>query len=55
MFNIICWIKGHKRGKTSLKKGWWYIQCSRCGYKIDYASPFIRLIAVEILEGFDGD
>jgi len=55
MKKIICKIFGHKRGRTYLKEKWWHIQCKRCGYKIDYQSPFVRLIGKEMLCGFDGN
>lgn len=63
MRNLICWIKGHKRGKTKCKRQnlyyvdrvRWYIECSRCGYKFDYFSPRSRLISTELDNGFDGE
>ena len=62
---IICWFKGHKRGKTWSRTGYvyhyvtgnthWHIQCKRCGYRIDYSSPRARLIGTEMSYGFDGN
>ena len=65
MKKIICWLKGHKRGKTISASNYrgmrqfnnvlWTIECSRCGYKIQYNSPRARLIGTEMNYGFDGD
>lgn len=56
MKKIICWFKGHKRGKTVyLGKDMWYIQCSRCEYELEYDSPWARLVSTEIRWGFDGE
>ncbi len=52
---IICWIKGHRRGKTwMMENHWWHIECKRCKYTIEYTSPRTRLIGEEIRLGFDG-
>ena len=56
---IICFFKGHKRGKTIYKYKktighTWNIVCKRCGYKIGYVSPNARLVSTEISSGFDG-
>jgi hypothetical protein len=64
MKKIICWLKGHKRGKSFCSQNYngirnfnnyvWTIKCSRCGYKIEYLSPRARLVGTEIRFGFDG-
>lgn len=55
MKKIICWFKGHLRGKTYFENRHWYIQCKRCGYETNYQSPYVRLISEEISLGFDGN
>jgi hypothetical protein len=64
MKKIICWFKGHKRGKTSSASNYrgirlfnnfiWTIKCSRCEYQISYVSPRARLVGIETDSGFDG-
>lgn len=63
MKKIICFFKGHKRGKTECYQTYngmvngkfmWKIECSRCGYRIDYQSHMARLIGIELRYGFDG-
>ena len=65
MKNLICWLRGHKRGETFSRTGYiyydqigdthWHIKCKRCGYSFDYHSPMARLIGIETLNGFDGN
>ncbi|MCK9371312.1 hypothetical protein M0R04_15470 [Candidatus Dojkabacteria bacterium] len=59
MKKIICWLKGHERGSTSVirhsKYSTWTIKCKRCGYRIIYESPIARLVGTEIKFGFDGN
>ena len=59
MEKIICFFKGHKRGNTRCKSNrycvQWFIECERCGYEVNYSSPRVRLVAVEINLGFDGN
>ncbi len=57
MKNIICWIKGHKRGTTLFykEKKTWRIKCQRCGYWIEYRSPRCRLVSEEMRYGFNGE
>lgn len=61
MKKIICWFKGHKRGRDTcvynrLSAGFlWVITCQRCGYKAEYYSPRLRLVGKEIGLGFDGE
>jgi len=55
---------GHKRGKTEHTRycnGYtfkhhttWFIECVRCGLKLEYDSPLARLVGTEISNGFDG-
>ena len=60
---LICWFKGHKRGRTThkdLSNNWrlcfrWTIKCKRCGYKTSYISPLSRLVGKEIELGFTGE
>lgn len=56
--NLICFFKGHKRGKTTstfnLTTRRWKIKCKRCGYEIEYDSPLCRLVSKEMSYGFDG-
>lgn len=55
---IICYFKGHKRGRTThaliFKYVEWSIQCKRCNYMISYFSPRARLIGEEMSYGFEG-
>ena len=55
MRKIICFFKGHKRGYTKYGDGEWQIGCLRCGYGIEYKSPFVRLVGIEMRFGFDGE
>lgn len=56
MKKLICWLKGHKRGKTKyMGDKIWMIKCSRCGYTVKYESPMARLVGEEISLGFTGD
>ncbi len=57
MYKIICWLKGHTRDekRTYIKKKYWHIKCKRCGYKISYLSPRVRLVGLEIRFGFTGE
>ena len=56
MKKIICWLVGHKRGKTFYKgKGIWHVECRRCGFTLEYESPMARLVGTEIKSGFDGE
>jgi hypothetical protein len=57
MKKLICWIKGHKRGETWYNpwKKYWYIECVRCAYQLNYQSPHARLVGTELKFGFDGD
>lgn len=57
---IVCYFKGHLRGKTKLKersfgRSLWWIKCKRCGYSIEYWAPFVRDIYQEIINGFTGN
>lgn len=61
MDKLICFFKGHKRGKTSVRidcPGFvklWVIECKRCRYEIEYRSHMARLVGTEMRLGFDGD
>lgn len=56
---IACFIKGHKRGKTTItafgNQFYWKVKCSRCDKKIGYLSPRCRLVGTEVAHGFDGN
>ena len=59
MKRIICFLKKHKSGKTKYNcdlkgSGIWKIECVRCKYKIEYRSPWARLVGTEMKFGFDG-
>jgi predicted nucleic-acid-binding Zn-ribbon protein len=55
MKKIICYFKGHKRGKTIYEKGYWTVFCKRCGYWFSYSNRGPRLIGTEMKNGFDGE
>lgn len=60
MKKIICFFKGHRRGKTTVKflkcsnDFKWQIRCEKCVHVVAYISPRTRLIGTEMRLGFDG-
>lgn len=56
MKRLLCWLTGgHKRAKTKHYRGYWGVQCGKCGYWFYYKSGFARLVGVEMAHGFDGE